>query len=130
MTVGGALVLIAAGAVLRFAISTVYVYGVNLHIVGDILMAVGAVGLLLWMVVWAPWARNRRSSYQANPAAYQQGPQVPYQQSPQGPYQQSPQGPYQQGPAYPERRQVPPTDARTRDLYRADDPYYQDPYRR
>ena len=109
MTVGGALLLIAVGAVLRFAISTVYVYGVNLHTVGDILMAVGVAGLLLWMVVWAPWARSRRSSYQANSAAYQQGPQ---------------------GPAYPERRQVPPTDARTRDLYRADDPYYQDQYRR
>jgi len=109
MTVGGALLLIAVGAVLRFAMSTVYVYGVNLHTVGDILMAVGVAGLVLWMVVWAPWARSRRSSYQANPAAYQQGPQ---------------------GPAYPERRQVPPTDARTRDLYRADDPYYQDQYRR
>jgi hypothetical protein len=116
MTVGGALLLIAVGAVLRFAMSTVYVYGVNLHTVGDILMAVGVAGLVLWMVVWAPWARSRRSSYQANPAAYQQGPQG---------YQQGPQG-----PAYPERRQVPPTDARTRDLYRADDPYYQDQYRR
>jgi hypothetical protein len=109
MTVGGALLLIAVGAVLRFAISTVSTHGVNLHTIGDILMAVGVVGLVLWMVVWAPWARSRRSSSQANSAAYPQGPQ---------------------GAAYPERRQVPPTDARTRDLYRADDPYYQDQYRR
>lgn len=109
MTVGAALLLIAVGAVLRFAVSTVYVYGVNLHTVGDILMAVGVAGLVLWMVVWAPWARRRRPSYQADAAAYQQGPQ---------------------GPPYPERRQVPPADARTRDLYRADDPYYQNQYRR
>ncbi len=109
MTVGVALLLIAAGAVLRFAVSTVSTHGVNLHTIGDILMAVGVTGLVLWMVVWAPWARSRRSSYQANSAAYQPGPQ---------------------GPAYPERRQVPPTDARTRDLYRADDPDYQNQYRR
>jgi hypothetical protein len=109
MTVGAALLLIAAGAVLRFAISTVSTHGVNLHTIGDILMAIGVAGLVLWMVVWAPWARSRRSSYQANSPAYPQAPQ---------------------GPAYPERRQVPPTDARTRDLYRADDPYYQDEYRR
>ena len=109
MTVGLALLLIAAGAVLRFAISTVSTHGVNLHTIGDILMAVGVVGLVLWLVVWAPWARSRRSSYPANPAAGQQGPQ---------------------GPAYPERRQVPPTDARTRELYRADDPYDPNQYRR
>lgn len=109
MTVGLALLLIAAGAVLRFAISTVSTHGVNLHTIGDILMAVGVVGLVLWLVVWAPWARSRRSSYPANSAAGQQGPQ---------------------GPAYPERRQVPPTDARTRELYRADDPYDPNQYRR
>lgn len=112
MTIGGALVLLAVGAILRFANSTVDVHGVNLHIIGDILMGVGVLGLILWMVVWAPWARHRRSSYRAS--------QVPYQQAPP-PYQ----GPvYQPGPVYPERRQVPPADARTRDLYRADDPYY------
>lgn len=109
MTVGLALLLIAAGAVLRFAISTVSTHGVNLHTIGDILMAVGVAGLVLWLVVWAPWARSRRSSYPANSAAGQQGPQ---------------------DPAYPVRRQVPPTDARTRDLYRADDPDYPNQYRR
>lgn len=106
MTVGGALVLLAIGAVLRFANSTVDVYGVNLHTIGDILMGVGVLGLVLWMLVWAPWARSRRASYRAR------------------------QVPYQQGPVYPERRAVPPADARTRDLYRADDPYYQDDYYR
>ena len=61
MTVGAALLLIAAGAVLRFAVSAESVYGINLPMVGDILMAVGVLGLVLWLAVWAPWARSRRS---------------------------------------------------------------------
>jgi hypothetical protein len=60
MTIGAALLLIAAGAILRFAITTVTTHGVDLHTIGDILMVVGVVGLVLWLVVWAPWARNRR----------------------------------------------------------------------
>jgi len=63
MTIGAALLLIAAGAVLRFAITTETVGGFNLYIIGDILMAVGVLGLILWMLVWAPWARRRRASY-------------------------------------------------------------------
>lgn len=62
MTIGAALLLIAVGAILRFAISTVSTHGVDLHTIGDILMIVGAVGLVLWLFVWAPWARSRRSS--------------------------------------------------------------------
>lgn len=62
MTIGAALLLIAVGAILRFAISTVSTHGVDLHTIGDILMIVGAVGLVLWLFVWAPWARGRRSS--------------------------------------------------------------------
>jgi hypothetical protein len=63
MTIGAGLVLIALGAILRFAVSTVSTHGFGIHTIGDILMAVGAVGVLLWLVVWAPWARNRRASY-------------------------------------------------------------------
>jgi hypothetical protein len=36
---------------------------VDLRAVGDILMIVGAIGLVIWMIVWAPWARSRRSPY-------------------------------------------------------------------
>lgn len=66
MTIGAALVLLAAGAILRFAISTVSTHGVDIHVIGDILMAVGALGLVLWFFVWAPRARNRRSAYSSS----------------------------------------------------------------
>jgi Domain of unknown function (DUF6458) len=59
MTIGAALLLIAVGAILRFAISTVSTHGVDLHTIGDILMIVGVVGLLLWLFVWGPWSRRR-----------------------------------------------------------------------
>ena len=67
MTIGAALLLIAAGAVLRFAITTETVGGFNLYIIGDILMAVGAVGLLLWLVIWLPRSRSRRAAYEPPP---------------------------------------------------------------
>ncbi len=63
MRIGAALALIAVGAILRFALSTVFTHGVDLHTVGDILMGVGVLGLILWLFVWAPWARNRGTSY-------------------------------------------------------------------
>jgi len=63
MTIGAGLFLIAVGAILRFGISTVSTHGIAVHTIGDTLMAVGALGVLLWLVVWAPWARNRRTAY-------------------------------------------------------------------
>jgi hypothetical protein len=63
MKIGAALVLLAAGAILRFALATTATHGIDLRAVGDILMIVGALGLVLWLIVWAPWARGRRSSY-------------------------------------------------------------------
>jgi len=58
MRIGAALVLIAVGAILRFALTTTVTHGVYLHTVGDILMGVGLLGLILWAVMWAPWSRN------------------------------------------------------------------------
>ncbi len=46
MRIGSSLLLIAIGAVLRFAV-TRHVNGVDLRIVGDVLMIVGVVGLLV-----------------------------------------------------------------------------------
>ena len=46
MTIGTSLFLIAAGAILKFAV-TAHVAGVDLHTVGVILMVVGAVGLAI-----------------------------------------------------------------------------------
>jgi uncharacterized membrane protein YedE/YeeE len=52
---GTSIFLIAVGAIVRYAI-TADVEGVNLDVVGLILIIVGAVGLflsLLWMTIWA-----------------------------------------------------------------------------
>src|SRR6266496_2630085 len=51
MTTGAGLFLIAVGAILRFGISTVSTHGIAVHTIGDILMAVGVLGVLLWLVV-------------------------------------------------------------------------------
>jgi hypothetical protein len=61
MTIGAGILLIAVGAILRFGISTVSTHGIGVHTIGDILMAVGALGVVLWLVVWAPWAPRARS---------------------------------------------------------------------
>jgi len=50
MTIGASLFLIAAGAILRYAV-TDNVKGVDLQTVGVILMVVGVVGLLLGIVM-------------------------------------------------------------------------------
>lgn len=63
MAIGTSLLLIAVGAVLRFAVS-VSTSGFNIHTIGVILMIVGGIGLLLsllWMTVWAH--RDRRAAY-------------------------------------------------------------------
>jgi hypothetical protein len=69
MTIGAGLALIAVGAILRFGISTVSTHGIAVHAIGDILMLVGVLGVLLWLVVWAPWARGRRTAYRRPGAA-------------------------------------------------------------
>jgi hypothetical protein len=66
MTIGAGLLLIAVGAILRFGISTVSTHGIGVHAIGDILMLVGILGVVLWLLVWAPWApraRSRRTVY-------------------------------------------------------------------
>lgn len=66
MTIGAGILLIAVGAILRFAVATVSTHGFGIHTIGDILMIVGAVGVVLWLLVWAPWAprgRSRRTVY-------------------------------------------------------------------
>jgi hypothetical protein len=62
MAIGTSILLLAVGAVLRFAV-TVTTSGFNIHTIGVILMIVGALGLLLsllWMTMWAD-RRNRRA---------------------------------------------------------------------
>ena len=62
MTIGAALLLIAVGAILRFAVQTVSTHGFNVHTMGDILMLIGVLGLLLWLFIWGPLASLWRSS--------------------------------------------------------------------
>ena len=57
MRLGTGIVLIAIGAILTWAVNA-QVSGVNLQVVGWILMAVGALGVVLELAVWAP--RRRR----------------------------------------------------------------------
>lgn len=55
MGLGGSLILIAIGAILRWAISAT-TSGVNIHTVGLILLIVGGIGFvisLLWMAFYA-----------------------------------------------------------------------------
>ena len=54
MGLGTSIVVIAAGAILRFAVS-VTTTGFNLHTIGVILMVVGALGLVLSMFFWSSW---------------------------------------------------------------------------
>lgn len=61
---GGALLLIAVGAILRFGIS-VDTDGFNLHTIGVILMGVGALGIILTLVAMNTPTREQRTEYVA-----------------------------------------------------------------
>ena len=54
MGIGVSLILVAAGAILTWAVSA-EVSGVDLQTVGVILMVVGIVGALLSLVFWSSW---------------------------------------------------------------------------
>ncbi len=54
MGIGTGIFLLAVGAILRFAVTTT-AKGVNLQTVGDILMIVGALGILLSLFFWNSW---------------------------------------------------------------------------
>jgi Domain of unknown function (DUF6458) len=67
MGVGVSLILIAAGAILTWAVNAT-VSGVDINTVGVILLVVGIIGLLLSLVFWSSWggfggAARRRTTY-------------------------------------------------------------------
>lgn len=67
MGVGVSLILIAAGAILTWAVNAT-VSGLNIHTIGVILMVVGLVGLILSLMFWSTWggvggARRRTTTY-------------------------------------------------------------------
>ena len=61
MGIGVSLFLLAAGAILTFAVEA-SVSGIDLQTVGIILMAAGALGLLLTLLVWGPRSRADRTT--------------------------------------------------------------------
>lgn len=58
MGIGTSIVLIAVGAILRYAIS-VDVSGIDIPTVGTILMVLGVVGLLISLLYMFMWDRDR-----------------------------------------------------------------------
>lgn len=73
MTIGIALLVIAAGAVLRFAV-TARVSGINIATLGDVLIAVGVLGFLISLGLLVSLRRRRttvveQQTYPAPPAA-------------------------------------------------------------
>ncbi len=78
MGFGVSIVLVAAGAILAFAVNT-NLQGVNIHTVGWILLIVGLVGFVLSMVFWSTWAgpgyfTRRRTYVDDGPGAPPPGP--------------------------------------------------------
>lgn len=66
------ILLIAAGAILAFAV-TGHASGIDIHTVGWILMAAGLVGLVLSMIMWDSWAGGGFWSHRRT-VAYNDGP--------------------------------------------------------
>jgi hypothetical protein len=67
MGIGVSLILIAAGAILTWAVNAT-VSGVDINAIGVILMVVGAVGLVLSLMFWSSWGgvggpRRRTTTY-------------------------------------------------------------------
>jgi hypothetical protein len=74
MGIGVSLILIAAGAILAWAVNAT-VSGLDINTVGYILIVVGAVGLVLSMVFWSSWGgvggtRRRTVVDEGPPAGY------------------------------------------------------------
>jgi hypothetical protein len=61
MALGTSLFLIAVGAILRYAVSD-SVPGVDLPVIGLILMIVGVIGMLISFFMMTLWDRNRRGT--------------------------------------------------------------------
>ena len=85
MSTGVGITLVTAGAILRFAVPATFIHGLNVHVVGVIVMLAGVFGLLLSLLLWGPLNRRRnhsggygarqRSVYQDQPPA--RGPSPP-----------------------------------------------------
>ena len=59
MSTGAGITLIAVGAILRFALAPGSPHGLNVHVVGVVLILAGVLGLVLSLLVWGPLSRRR-----------------------------------------------------------------------
>jgi hypothetical protein len=75
MGTGTCVALIVVGAILRYAVSATTSHGVNIHVVGLIVLLAGVLGLLLSFLVWGPLNPARRRAN--DPVGYQAGPPPP-----------------------------------------------------
>jgi hypothetical protein len=55
MGVGLSLILLAVGAIITFAVHVSTSSAFNLHTIGIILLAVGALGILVSLIFWSSW---------------------------------------------------------------------------
>jgi hypothetical protein len=61
MTIGSSIVLIAVGAILKWAV-TAHVSGINLQTAGTVLFVLGILGLILSVIYTVVWSRNRTTT--------------------------------------------------------------------
>jgi hypothetical protein len=62
MSTGVGIALVAAGAILSYAVPATFIYDLNLRFVGVIVMLAGVIALLLSLPVWGPLSRLRHHS--------------------------------------------------------------------
>jgi Zn-dependent protease with chaperone function len=60
MTIGSSILLIAIGAILKYAV-TAHVSGINIQTAGTVLLILGIVGLILSVLYTFVWSRQRPS---------------------------------------------------------------------
>jgi hypothetical protein len=72
MGIGFSLFLLAVGAILAFAVDT-QVNGIEIQTVGVILMVIGAIGLVVSVLIWAP---RRRTPIAGNDVVYEERREV------------------------------------------------------
>ena len=58
MSTGLGITLVAIGAIVRFAFPATFIHGLNVHVVGVIVMLAGVFGMLLSLLVWGPLSRR------------------------------------------------------------------------
>jgi hypothetical protein len=75
MGIGVSLILIAAGAILTWAVNAT-VSGLDINTVGVILMIVGAIGLVLSLMFWSSWGGVGTSATRRTTTTVDDGPRI------------------------------------------------------